>query len=279
MSCDWLEKHLGDDNLAVVEVDVNTREYEERHITGAVAWGWGTHLSNKGRRDILGLHEFEKLLGSSGISNNTTVVFYGSDVWYATRAFWQLRIYGHQDVRILNGGRKKWIAEGRKLVKDVAKTRLAPYRSTALNQDLRALLPQVKAAVKGKASALVDVRTPEEFTGEWLVPPGAPETCQRGGHIPGARCIPWALTCNDDGTFKSAEELRTLYDEKGVTPDKEIIAYGRVGDRSSHSWFVLKHLLGYPNVRNYDGSWAEWGNLVGVPIETGEERSETIRRE
>jgi thiosulfate/3-mercaptopyruvate sulfurtransferase len=279
VSCDWLEEHVGDDNVVVVEVDIDTKAYDEGHIPGAVAWGWDTHLSNQGRRDILGLNDFEKLLGSSGVGNNTTVVFYGdNNNWFATWAFWQLRIYGHQDTRILNGGRKKWIGEGRKLVKDAPKTKPATYKSTALNQELRALLPQVKAAVKGQA-ALIDVRTHDEFTGKRLAPPGLPETCQRGGHIPGARSIPWTLTCNEDGTFKSADELKTLYGDKGVTPDKEVIAYCRIGERSSHSWFVLKHLLGYPNVKNYDGSWTEWGNLVGVPIETGEERSEPARRE
>ena len=273
VTTEWLNEHLKDDTVVVVEVDVDTKTYDEGHIEGAVGWNWQTQLADRARRDILTLSDYEKLLGGSGIGNNTTVVLYGDNSnWFAAWAFWQLKIYGHEDVRILNGGRKKWSEEGRKLVKDAPKVKPTSYKSNSLNQDLRALLPQVKAAVKGKASALVDVRSPDEFTGELLAPPDLPETCQRGGHIPGARCIPWSLACNEDGTFKSAEELRTLYQEKGVTPDKEVIAYCRIGERSSHSWFVLKHLLGYPNVKNYDGSWTEWGNLVGVPIEVGEER-------
>jgi thiosulfate/3-mercaptopyruvate sulfurtransferase len=273
VSTEWLEQHYNDDGLAVVEVDVDTKAYDEGHIPGTIAWNWQTQLADHPRRDILALADYEKLLAESGIGKNTTVVLYGdNDNWFAAWAFWQMKIYGHGDVRILNGGRKKWIAEGRTLVKDTVLRKRALYKSTLLNQDLRALLPQVKAAVKSKTSALVDVRSPEEFTGKMLAPPGLPETCQRGGHIPGARNIPWGLACNADGTFKTADELRALYVKQGITPDKEVIAYCRIGERSSHSWFVLKHLLGYPNVKNYDGSWTEWGNLVGVPIETGEPR-------
>jgi thiosulfate/3-mercaptopyruvate sulfurtransferase len=273
VSTDWVEKHRDDDNVVVVEVDVDTKAYDEGHIPEAVGWNWRTQLADKGRRDILGLADLERLLGQSGIDNNTTVVLYGdNNNWFAAWAFWQLKVYGHEDTRILNGGRRKWIGEDRELVKDPPKIEPRTYKSTALNQDLRALLPQVKIAVKGKGYALVDVRSPDEFTGKLLAPAGLSETCQRGGHIPGAKSIPWGLVCNEDGTFKSAEELKELYKQKGVTPDKEVIAYCRIGERSSHSWFVLKHLLGYPNVKNYDGSWTEWGNLVGVPIETGEER-------
>jgi thiosulfate/3-mercaptopyruvate sulfurtransferase len=274
VTTDWVEKHRNDGNVAIVEVDVDTAAYDEGHITGAVGWNWKTQLADQGRRDILGLAEFERLMGESGIDNHTTVVLYGdNNNWFAAWAFWQLRIYGHEDVRLLNGGRKKWIAEGRELAKGVTQPPRKSYKSTSLNPELRALLPQVKAAVKSKGSAIVDVRSVDEFTGKLLAPEGLPETCQRGGHVPGAKCIPWATTCRDDGTFKSAEELRTIYTTKGITPDKEVIAYCRIGERSSHSWFVLKHLLGYPNVKNYDGSWTEWGNLVGVPIETGGERS------
>lgn len=273
VTTDWLDQHREDPNTVIVEVDSDTAAYEEGHIPGAITWNWQTQLADQKRRDILSLTQLEDLLGKSGIRSDTTVVLYGdNNNWFAAWAFWQLKIYGHKDVRILNGGRKKWLSEGRKLVKDSAPRDHTKYKSTALNQDLRAFLPQVKTAVKGKAAALVDVRSPDEFTGKVLSPPGLPETCQRGGHIPGARSVPWNLACNEDGTFKSAPELKDLYVTKGVTPDKEVITYCRIGERSSHTWFVLKHLLGYPVVRNYDGSWTEWGNLVGAPIETGEER-------
>lgn len=274
VSTEWLAEHLDDSNVAIVEVDVDTNAYEEGHVPGAIGWNWTTQLADRSRRDILGLADMEKLLGAGGISNGTTIILYGdNDNWFAAWAFWQLKIYGHSDVRILNGGRKKWIAEKRPLVKDVTNPKPAEYKSTALNLELRAYLPQVKAAAKGKAFAIVDVRSPDEFTGKLLAPAGLPETCQRGGHIPTAKSIPWAEACNKDGTFKKAGELKEIYENKGVTPDKEVITYCRIGERSSHSWFVLKHLLGYPAVKNYDGSWTEWGNLVGAPIETGEEQS------
>ena len=273
VSTDWVEEHLNDDDLVVVEVDVDTEEYDEGHIPGAIAWDWRNDLSDQTRRDILGPADLEALLGKSGITNNTTVVLYGdNNNWFAAWAFWQLKIYGHRNVRLLNGGRKKWVAEKRKLVKDTPSPKHTEYKSMTLNQDLRAFLPQVKSASKSREAALVDVRSPDEFTGKILAPPGLPETCQRGGHIPGAKCIPWSLVCNDDGTFKDRDELEALYGEKGVTPDKDVVTYCRIGERSSHSWFVLKHLLGFPNVKNYDGSWTEWGNLVGVAIEKGEEK-------
>jgi thiosulfate/3-mercaptopyruvate sulfurtransferase len=273
VSTDWLEEHRNDSNVVIVEVDVDTEKYQDSHIPGAIAWNWTTELADRDRRDILGLSDFEKLLSQSGIDNGTTVILYGdNNNWFAAWAFWQLKVYGHGDVRLLNGGRTKWVAEDRDIARDAATPKRVAYKSNALNQDLRAFLPQVKTAVKGRGFALVDVRSPDEFTGKLLAPPGLPETCQRGGHIPGARCIPWDQTCNGDGTFKSATELRELYESKGITPDKEVITYCRIGERSSHSWFVLKHLLGYPSVKNYDGSWTEWGNLVGVPIETGDEQ-------
>jgi thiosulfate/3-mercaptopyruvate sulfurtransferase len=274
VSTEWLAERLDDAGVAIVEVDVDTSAYEEGHIPGAVGWNWTTQLADRSRRDILGLADMEKLLGSSGIDNNTTIILYGdNDNWFATWAFWQLKIYGHDDVRILNGGRKKWFAEERPVVKDVPSREPTTYKSMALNLDLRAYLAQVKTAAKTRSYAIVDVRSPDEFTGKVLAPPGLPETCQRGGHIPTATSIPWAEACNEDGTFKTAIELKKIYESKGVTPDKEVITYCRIGERSSHSWFVLKHLLGYPSVKNYDGSWTEWGNLVGVPIETGDERS------
>ena len=275
VTADWLEKHLDDSNVVVVEVDVDTAAYDEGHIPGAYGWNWQTQLADTKRRDILTPSSFERLMGESGIKKDTTVVLYGDNSnWFATWAFWQMKIYGHADVRILDGGRNKWVADGRKLVKNKPEATETGYKSTALNQELRAFLPQVKTAVKGSGAALVDVRSPDEFTGKLLAPPGLPETCQRGGHIPGARNVPWSLACNEDGTFKSRDELETLYGTKDVTPDKDVITYCRIGERSSHTWFVLKHLLGYPKVKNYDGSWTEWGNLVGVAIETGEERSD-----
>jgi thiosulfate/3-mercaptopyruvate sulfurtransferase len=273
VSTEWVEEHHNDSNVKIVEVDVDTSAYEEGHIRGALAWNWATELSDTERRDILPLSRLEALMSKSGIDANTTVVLYGDHSnWFAAWAFWQLKVYGHRDVRILNGGRKKWVAEGRDLVEDRTAPVHATYKSDALNQELRAFLPQVKTAIKGRGYALVDVRSHDEFTGKLLAPDGLPETCQRGGHIPGAKSIPWELVCNEDGTFKSAGDLQALYESKGITPDKEVITYCRIGERSSHSWFVLKHLLGYPRVKNYDGSWTEWGNLVGVPIEVGDER-------
>jgi len=273
VSTEWLANHLDDPKVVVVEVDIDARAYEDGHIPGAVAWNWKTDLVDQLRRDIVGPKDLEKLLGGSGIDTNTTVVLYGAhDNWFAAWAFWQLKIYGHQDARILNGGKKKWTGERRKLSRDERKPKAVAYTSNSLNQDIRAFLPQVKTAAKGREFALVDARTPEEFTGKALASEGMPETCQRGGHIPGARSVPWSMACNDDGTFKSAEELARIYADKGITPDKEIITYCDIGERSSHSWFVLKHLLGYPRVKNYDGSWTEWGNLVGAAIETGDEK-------
>jgi thiosulfate/3-mercaptopyruvate sulfurtransferase len=208
------------------------------------------------------------LLGDAGIENSTTIILYGdNNNWFAAWAFWQLKLYGHQDVRIMDGGRKKWLAEGKELSTDTPKAAGKTYKAKDPDNSLRAFLPEVQDAVKGSKASLVDVRSPAEFTGEILAPPGLPETCQRGGHIPGAKSMPWAKLANDDGTFKSVDEIKKLYDGVGVTGDKPIIAYCRIGERSSHSWFALKYLLGYSNVKNYDGSWTEWGNLVGAPVE------------
>ena len=197
-----------------------------------------------------------------------SAVLYGDNHnWFAAWAFWQLKIYGHEDVRIMDGGRKKWIAEGRELTTERSTFPPGSYKAHAPDRSLRAFLPEVQQAIKTSSAALVDVRSPQEFTGEILAPPGLPETCQRGGHTPGAKSIPWARACNDDGTFKSREELVELYGAQGITSDQPVIAYCRIGERSSHTWFVLKHLLGFPDVKNYDGSWTEWGNLVGAPVE------------
>lgn len=270
VSTDWVEQHKSDPNLAIVEVDVDTAAYSEGHVPGALGWNWQTQLCDTLRRDIINQSDLEKLLGQSGIGNNTTVVLYGdNNNWFAAWAFWQLKMYGHQDVRIMNGGRKKWLAEGRPLAKDVPTPKAATYKASSPNLAYRAFLNQAQNAMTSPGFAMVDVRSPDEFSGKILSPPGLPETCQRGGHIPGAKNIPWGQACNDDGTFKSFDELQALYGGKGITPDKNVIAYCRIGERSSHTWFVLKYLLGFPHVSNYDGSWTEWGNLVGAPVERG----------
>ena len=273
VSTEWVEQHRNDANVALVEVDENVDLYGEAHIPGAISWNGPTDLADRCRRDILGPSELEALLSKSGISNTTAIVLYGDkNNGCAAWAFWQLKIHGHRDARILNGGRDKWIAEGRPLTKVVPTPKPATYRSRSLNSELRAFLPQVKVAMKSQTYAIVDVRSPEEFLGLDPAHESAAEIAQRTGHIPGAKSIPWHLVCEQDGRFKSAEELRNLFESKGVTPDKEVITYSRVGERASRTWFVLKHLLGYPVVKNYDGSWAEWGNLVGVAIEQGDER-------
>jgi thiosulfate/3-mercaptopyruvate sulfurtransferase len=216
----------------------------------------------------MGARELEALLGTSGIDRHTTVVLYGdNNNWFAAWAFWQLELYGHPDVRIMNGGRRKWLEENRSLTREVPALQSKTYAASYPDVSLRAFRPEVEASLGVENVALVDVRSPQEFSGEILAPPGLPETCQRGGHIPGAVNIPWAGACDEDGTFKKPEELRALYQGAGVTPEKRVITYCRIGERSAHSWFVLKHLLGYPTVRNYDGSWTEWGNLVAAPVE------------
>ncbi|MGH9347145.1 MAG: sulfurtransferase [Vicinamibacterales bacterium] len=265
---DWVAQHRADANVRVVEVDVDTAAYDQGHVPGAVGWNWTTELCDTLVRDIVPKAKLEKLLGASGITPGTTVILYGdNNNWFAAWAFWQLKVYGHRDVRIMDGGRKKWLAEGRDL--DGVRSDMTATTYTAKDADvsIRAFLPEVQQAMGRADTAMVDVRSPQEFTGEILAPPGLPETCQRGGHIPGAKSIPWGKACNEDGTFKSRDELAALYGGQGVTPDKHVIAYCRIGERSSHTWFVLKHLLGYPDVKNYDGSWTEWGNLVGAPVE------------
>ncbi|REJ36131.1 MAG: sulfurtransferase, partial [Bacillota bacterium] len=218
------------------------------------------------RRDILNKEQMEALLSRSGIRNDDTIVLYGdNNNWFAAYAYWLLKLYGHEDVRLMNGGRKKWVAEGRPLAKEVPQPEPSSYRVTKVHEELRAKQPFVLESIGRRA--LVDVRSPQEYRGEILAPPGMPETAQRAGHIPTAVNVPWSKTVNEDGTFKPADELRRLYEEVGVTPDKDVITYCRIGERSSHTWFVLKELLGFPDVRNYDGSWTEWGSMVGTPIE------------
>ena len=268
VTTDWVAQHATDAGVRVVEVDVDTTAFDQGHIPGAVGWNWTTQLCDTLVRDIVPVNKLEELLGSSGIDNKTTIVLYGdNNNWFAAWAFWQLKIYGHEDVRIMDGGRKKWVAEGRDLSTDAAAAQKKTYKAKTADTSLRAFLPEVQTAVAAKKAALVDVRSPDEFTGKILAPPGLPETCQRGGHIPGAKSIPWGKNCNDDGTFKSFDELKAMYAAQGITGEAPVIAYCRIGERSSLTWFVMKHLLGFDNVKNYDGSWTEWGNLVGAAVE------------
>jgi len=268
VSTEWVAEHANDPHVRLVEVDVDTTAYEGGHIKNAVGWNWQTQLSDRIRRDIPDQAAWEKLLSDSGISNDTKIVFYGdNNNWFAAFAYWVAKVYGHTDVALMNGGRKKWELEGRELVKDAPQPKKAQYKAGEPDLSLRAYQPQVREAVGAQGKAMVDVRSPAEFSGEVLAPPGLPETAQRAGHIPGAANVPWAQAANEDGTFKGRAQLEALYAPKGVTPDKEVIAYCRIGERSSHTWFVLKELLGYPNVRNYDGSWTEWGSVIGAPIE------------
>jgi thiosulfate/3-mercaptopyruvate sulfurtransferase len=270
VTTDWVAQRLNDPKVRIVEVDVDTKAYDEGHVPNAIAWAWTSQLSDTVRRDILSKEQFEELMSSSGISRDTDVIIYGdNNNWFAAWALWQMKIYGHPQVRLMNGGRKKWLAEGRELSTETPKPARTQYKASEADLSLRAFLPQVQQAMAAKSAALVDVRSPQEFTGEILSPPGLPETCQRGGHIPGARSIPWGKAVNEDGTFKSADELRALYGGEGIDGSKPVIAYCRIGERSSHTWFVLKYLLGLQNVTNYDGSWTEWGNLVGAPVEKG----------
>ncbi len=271
VSPNWVEQHKADANLRLVEVDVDTSAYEQGHIAGAIAWNWQSQLCDNIRRDVLTGEAFEKLMSESGIAPDTTVVLYGdNNNWFACYAFWQLKLYGHRDARIMNGGRKKWLAENRAVTRDVPKYPATDYRAHPADISVRAFRDDVALAIKESKFNLVDVRSPDEYTGKVIAPPGMTETAQRGGHIPTALNVPWALAVNEDGTFKDHDALLELYRSHGVTPYDDAIAYCRIGERSAHTWFVLKYLLGYPSVRNYDGSWTEWGNLVNAPISKGD---------
>ncbi|HSJ51058.1 MAG TPA: sulfurtransferase [Actinomycetota bacterium] len=267
---DWLEEHLDDPGVRVIEVDEDTSAYEKGHIRGAVGWNWNTDLHAKVGRDYVSRQELSELLGRAGVDAETTVVLYGgNNNWFAAYAYWILKLRGFDNLRLLNGGRKKWELESRELTQEVVAhpenqiTLTAPER-----EDIRALRDTVLSRLSD--ATFVDVRSPEEFRGEKLAPDHLPqEQAQVPGHIPGAANIPWVKAANDDGTFKSADELRQLYESEGVTDSKEVIAYCRIGERSSHTWFALSELLGYKDVRNYDGSWTEYGSLVGVPVEKG----------
>jgi thiosulfate/3-mercaptopyruvate sulfurtransferase len=268
VDADWVQQHLNDPKVRFVEVDVDTTAYEQSHIPGAVGWNWTSQLSDGIRRDIAGKEEFSKLLQQSGIGPDTTIVLYGdNNNWFAAWAYWQLKLYGHRDIRIVNGGRKFWLDNGLPLSIDVPSYPTTSYQLSEPSTTLRAFRDDILPRLGEQGFALVDVRSPAEFNGEVIAPPGMTETAQRAGHIPGAASVPWAQTVREDGTFKSPEELRALYEAKGVTPDKDVVAYCRIGERSSHTWFVLHELLGYDRVRNYDGSWTEWGSMVNVPIE------------
>jgi thiosulfate/3-mercaptopyruvate sulfurtransferase len=268
---DWLEEHVKDPAIRVIEVDEDTEAYEKGHIEGAVGWNWTTDLHTEVGRDYVDQAELSELLSAAGVGPDTTVVLYGgNNNWFAAYAYWVLKLRGFDDVKLLNGGRKKWELESRQLTQDrpsVSATGLSI--SGAERGEIRALRDEVLGKVGGSAG-FVDVRAPEEFRGEKLAPDHLPqEQAQVPGHIAGAANIPWAKAANEDGTFKSADDLRALYEAEGITGDREIIAYCRIGERSSHTWFALQELLGYPNVKNYDGSWTEYGSLVGAPVEKG----------
>jgi thiosulfate/3-mercaptopyruvate sulfurtransferase len=267
VTTDWLSEHLDDENVVVAEVDENPDLYDEGHVPGAVKLHWRDDLQDPIERDLVEKDAFEKLMNQRGISTDSTLVLYGDkNNWFAAYAYWYLKIYGHRDVRILDGGRQKWIDEGRELTTDAPSVRAASYSARERDETIRARRDAVLKSLGN--DALVDVRSPQEYAGDLVAPPGyEQEGAQRGGHIPTAQSIPWATAVRDDGTFKSADELRELYTGKGVTPDRAVTAYCRIGERSAHTWFVLRELLGYEDVKNYDGSWTEWGNLVDVPIE------------
>jgi thiosulfate/3-mercaptopyruvate sulfurtransferase len=268
---DWLEAHLDDPKVRVIEVDEDTTAYEKGHIRGAIAWNWSTDLHQPVGREYVDAEGLSALLSKAGVGPDTTVVLYGgNNNWFAAYAYWILKLRGFDAVKLLNGGRKKWELESRELVTEVPAPQETGFRIPGPERpQIRALRDEVLAKVGGPAR-FVDVRSPEEFRGEKLAPDHLPqEQSQVPGHIPGAANIPWVKAANDDGTFKSADELRALYEGAGITPDSEVVAYCRIGERSSHTWFALQELLGYPNVKNYDGSWTEYGSLVGAPVEVG----------
>lgn len=274
VTADWVEEHLADDGVVLIEVDEDTTAYDKGHIAGAIKLDWKNDLQDPVRRDFVSKEQFEALLSERGVSNDDTVVLYGgNNNWFAAYAYWYFKLYGHQDVKLLDGGRKKWELDSRELVEEVPTRATTSY--TAQDQDLsiRAFRDEVVAAIG--VQNLIDVRSPDEFAGRLLAPAHLPqEQAQRGGHIPTAGNVPWSKAANDDGTFKSNEELEALYAEAGLDRSKDTIAYCRIGERSSHTWFVLQELLEIPNVKNYDGSWTEYGSLIGVPVALGDEPGE-----
>ncbi|MEA2395102.1 MAG: thiosulfate/3-mercaptopyruvate sulfurtransferase [Solirubrobacteraceae bacterium] len=264
----WVQDHLDDDSIRIVEVDENPGLYAEAHIPGAIGFDWRKDLQDPVKRDFLGPEAFGRLFGDRGISNDHTIVLYGDrNNWFAAYTYWYLKYYGHDDVKLVNGPREKWIGEGRPTTADVPHHPAATFAATPGDAAIRAMRDEVLASLDD-AHRLVDVRSPQEFSGELIAMAGyEQEGAQRGGHIPGAKSVPWAQAVQEDGTFKSADDLRELYAAKGVLADEPIIAYCRIGERSAHTWFVLHELLGRDDVKNYDGSWTEWGNMVNVPIE------------
>ena len=274
VSADWVEDRLDefqsdDADLRLVEVDVDTEAYDEAHAPGAIGFNWETQLQDQTRRDILDKNEFEDLLGSHGIGDESTVVLYGDNSnWFAAYTYWQFKYYAHDDVYLLDGGREYWIDNEYPTTDEVPEYPAVEYSASGPREGIRGYREDVEKAIN-RGIPLVDVRSPEEFSGEILAPPGLKETAQRGGHVPGAKNISWAAVTNDDGTFKSYEELQELYANEGIDGEETTIAYCRIGERSSVAWFALHELLGYGDTINYDGSWTEWGNLVDAPIETG----------
>ena len=268
---DWLAEHAADPNVRVFEVDVDTSAYEQGHVAGAIGLNWKTDLQQHPVRDLISKEQLEALISRSGVNPSTTIAVYGdNNNWFAAWFFWLLTYYGHKDVRLVNGGRVKWLAEGRPVTTDIPTHPAAQYRASAADGSVRALRAYVLEAVAKNGRKLVDVRSPKEFSGELLAPENLPqEGAQRGGHITGAVNVPWATAVGADGRFKAADELRRIYADQGLDGSNETIAYCRIGERSSHTWFVLKYLLGHDKVRNYDGSWTEYGSLIGAPIESG----------
>jgi thiosulfate/3-mercaptopyruvate sulfurtransferase len=272
VSTQWVADNLKNPRVRLIEVDVDTAAYDTGHIPGAAGWHWKNDLETHVVRDVADKQGIERLLSAAGVEPDTTIILYGdNNNWFAAYALWLLEYYGVRNVKLMNGGRKKWVEEGRELTTDKPSYPKTTINVNEPNRSIRAFRDEVMAhldMVRNGRGALVDVRSPAEFSGELLAPENLPqEGSQRGGHIPGARNIPWAQAVNEDGTFKSPAELEQIYKGQGITPDKDVIAYCRIGERSAHTWFVLTHLLGYENVRNYDGSWTEWGSLVGAPIE------------
>jgi thiosulfate/3-mercaptopyruvate sulfurtransferase len=269
VSTDWVAEHLDDADVRLLEVDVDTAAYERGHIRGAVGVNWQSQLGDRIRRDIITPEGFAHLMSQAGVTPDTLLVLYGdNNNWFAAFAYWIACMYGHRRAALMNGGRKKWELEGREMTVEPTRVAASSYPAPASDMSCRAYLRDVLHFVDtANGTALVDVRSPAEFNGEVIAPPGMSETAQRAGHVPGAQSIPWAQAANEDGTFKSAEELRALYGGKGITADKDVITYCRIGERSSHTWFVLKELLGFRKVRNYDGSWTEYGSAIGIPIE------------